>query len=187
MPFTATDFPDLMIFEPAVFGDDRGYFFESYNETTFARDGKISIKFVQDNQARSVYGVVRGLHFQNNPASQTKLIRALQGTILDVVVDLRKGSPAYGKVFSLELSAENKKQLLVPQGFAHGYSVLSETAEVFYKCDNFYNKEAEGGLAYNDSELAIDWKVPAAKMILSAKDLVYPVLADGRHNFVFES
>lgn len=184
MPFTPTAIPDLLIFEPVVFGDDRGYFFESYNETTFTA-GNIKTKFVQDNQARSVYGVVRGLHFQLKPASQTKLIRALQGTILDVVVDLRTGSPTYGKVFSIELSAENKKQLLVPQGFAHGYSVLSQTAEVFYKCDNFYQKEAEGGLAYNDPALQIDWQIPADKMILSAKDLQYPVLANCTHNFVF--
>jgi dTDP-4-dehydrorhamnose 3,5-epimerase len=133
-----------------------------------------------------VYGVVRGLHFQNNPHAQTKLIRALQGTILDVVVDLRLGSPSYGKVFAMELSGENKKQLLVPRGFAHGYSVLTETAEVFYKCDNFYNKEAEGGLAFNDPALQIDWKIPAENMVLSAKDTQYPSLADCRHNFIFE-
>jgi dTDP-4-dehydrorhamnose 3,5-epimerase len=187
MPFTQTGFPDLLIFEPAVFGDDRGYFFESYNAGTFTRDGNISIKFMQDNQARSAFGVVRGLHFQSMPFAQTKLIRALQGKILDVVVDLRAGSPSQGKVFSIELSAENKKQLLVPQGFAHGYSVLSETAEVFYKCDQFYNKGAEGGVAYNDPALKIDWKVPADKMILSPKDMVWPAFSDCLHNFVFES
>jgi len=187
MPFIQTDFPDLLIFDPVVFGDERGYFFESYNESVFSQKGGINIRFIQDNQARSVYGVVRGLHFQNKPYAQTKLIRVLQGTILDVVVDLRVGSPAHGEVFSIELSAENKKQLLVPQGFAHGYSVLSETAEVFYKCDNFYNKEAEGGMAYHDPALKIDWKIPAGKMILSAKDLLYPVFADCHHNFVFES
>jgi dTDP-4-dehydrorhamnose 3,5-epimerase len=186
MPFIKTDFPGLLIFEPAVFGDERGYFFESYNGNTFSKEG-IDIKFVQDNQARSVFGVVRGLHFQHNPFAQTKLIRALEGTILDVVVDLRAGSPSHGKVFSIELSAQNKKQLLVPQGFAHGYSVISETAEVFYKCDNFYNKQAEGGLAYNDPSLNIDWKVPADKLIVSQKDLVYPVFADCSHQFVFQS
>ena len=185
MPFIPTDFPDLLVFEPVVFGDDRGYFFESYNQNSFSRDGGVNIPFVQDNQARSVYGVVRGLHFQRNPHAQTKLIRALQGAILDVVVDLRVGSPAHGKVFSIELSAENKRQLLVPQGFAHGYSVLSDTAEVFYKCDNFYNKETEGGVAYNDPALQIDWKIPAAKMILSAKDVQHPLFADCHHNFVF--
>jgi len=186
MPFIKTEFPDLLVFDPVVFGDDRGYFYESYNEKTFSREGDINIKFVQDNQARSVYGVVRGLHFQNNPHSQTKLIRALQGSILDVVVDLRVGSPTHGKVYTIELSSDNKKQLMVPQGFAHGYSVLSETAEVFYKCDNFYNKETEGGIIYNDPALKIDWKIPAGKMILSAKDIVHPVFASCRHNFVFE-
>ncbi len=185
MPFIKTAFPDLLVYEPLVFGDDRGYFYESYNQYSFAREG-IDISFVQDNQARSVYGVVRGLHFQNRPHSQTKLIRALQGSILDVAVDLRVGSPSYGKVFSIELSGENKKQLLVPQGFAHGYSVLSDTAEVFYKCDNFYNKEAEGGVSYNDPALQIDWKIPAESMVLSAKDTQYPLLADCRHNFIFE-
>ncbi len=186
MPFTKTDFPGLLIFEPPVFGDDRGYFFESYNSNTFSKYG-IDIRFVQDNQARSVFGVVRGLHFQNAPYGQTKLIRVLEGTILDVVVDLRFGSPSHGKTFSIRLSAENKQQLLVPKGFAHGYSVISETAEVFYKCDNFYNKQAEGGVAYNDPSLNIDWQVPVDKMILSPKDLLYARFADCSHQFVFES
>jgi len=186
MPFIPTDFPGLLVYDPVVFGDERGYFFESYNQDTFRKSG-VEFQFVQDNQARSSYGVVRGLHFQHSPHTQTKLIRALEGTILDVVVDLRVGSPSYGKVYTIELSAQNKKQLLVPQGFAHGYSVLSDTAEVFYKCDRFYNKASEGGVAYNDPALAIDWKVPAAKMILSPKDTGYPVLADTKHQFVFEA
>jgi dTDP-4-dehydrorhamnose 3,5-epimerase len=185
MPFTPTGFPGLLIFDPVVHGDDRGYFFESYNADTFKKD-QVEYVFVQDNQARSSYGVVRGLHFQNNPHSQTKLIRALEGSILDVVVDLRIGSPTWGKSFSIELSAANKKQLLVPQGFAHGYSVLSETAEVFYKCDRIYNKASEGGVAYNDPALAIDWKIPAPKMLLSPKDEQYPAFADCKHNFVFK-
>jgi dTDP-4-dehydrorhamnose 3,5-epimerase len=184
MPFTPTGFPGLLIYDPLVYGDDRGYFFESYNRQTFSKEG-VDIFFVQDNQARSVYGVVRGLHFQKDPHSQTKLIRALEGNILDVVVDLRKGSPTCGKVYTVELSAQNKKQLLVPQGFAHGYSVLSETAEVFYKCDRFYNKETEGGVVYNDPALSIDWMIPPDKMILSPKDLVLPVLAECQHNFVY--
>ena len=184
MPFTKTPIPDLLVFEPAVYGDDRGYFFESYNKQNFIKEG-IAFDFVQDNQARSVYGVVRGLHFQQNPHAQTKLIRALEGTILDVVVDLRKNSPAYGNSFSIELSAQNKKQLLVPKGFAHGYSVLSETAEVFYKCDDFYHKELEGGLAFNDPALQIDWKIPAGKMILSAKDTQHAGLSGCQHNFVY--
>jgi dTDP-4-dehydrorhamnose 3,5-epimerase len=185
MPFIKTDFPDLLIYEPVVFGDARGYFYESYNEKVFFKE-QVTMRFVQDNQARSVYGVVRGLHFQNDPYAQTKLIRVLEGRILDVVVDLRKNAPGYGKVFSLELSAENKKQLLVPKGFAHGYSVLSETAEVFYKCDEFYNKESEGGLAYNDPLLNIDWQIPETKMILSQKDTQYPGFKECKHNFLFQ-
>ena len=176
MPFTPTEFAGLLVFEPRVFEDNRGYFFESYNEAVFHEAG-VTMKWVQDNQARSTYGVVRGLHFQAPPYTQTKLIRALQGTILDVVVDIRKEQPTYGKVFSIELSAENKKQLLVPAGFAHGYSVLSETAEVMYKCDNLYNKGAEGGLLPTDPSLAIDWKIPAEAIVLSEKDQVYPTLS----------
>ncbi len=184
MPFTKTEFPGLFIYEPAVFGDSRGYFFESYNRNVFTAEG-IDINFVQDNQARSSYGVLRGLHYQLNPHAQTKLIRVLEGVILDVVVDIRKGSPTYSKVFSIELSAENKKQLLVPKGFAHGYSVLSETAEVMYKCDAFYNKAAEGGILYNDPSLNIDWKIPVDKAIVSEKDTLYPGLLQAQHNFTF--
>jgi dTDP-4-dehydrorhamnose 3,5-epimerase len=186
MPFTDTGFPGLLIFEPAVYGDQRGYFFESYNEQTFQQHAAFANRFVQDNQARSTYGVVRGLHFQQAPHAQTKLIRALEGSILDVVLDLRAGSPTYGKVYSVELSATNKKQLLVPRGFAHGYSVLSETAEVFYKCDSLYQKSAEGGIAFDDPLLAINWQIPADAMVLSEKDRQYPLFSDCRHNFVFE-
>jgi dTDP-4-dehydrorhamnose 3,5-epimerase len=184
MPFTATDFPGLLIFEPKVFNDDRGYFFESYNENIFSAGGA-AMKFVQDNQARSSYGVIRGLHFQLAPYAQTKLIRTLNGTILDVVVDIRKGSPMYGKVFSIELSAENKKQLLVPKGFAHGYSVLTKTAEVLYKCDSFYNKESEGGLFFNDPALGIDWRIPGEKALVAGKDLVLPGIDKCISNFIF--
>lgn len=184
MPFTTTEFPGLLIYEPRVFNDDRGYFFESYNENTFSADG-VAMKFVQDNQARSTYGVIRGLHFQLAPHAQTKLIRALSGSILDVVVDLRKGSSMYGKVFSIELTAENKLQLLVPKGFAHGYSVLTETAEVLYKCDAFYHKESEGGLLYNDPALAIDWRVPSDKALVADKDLVLPGIDNVESNFIF--
>ncbi|WP_346318989.1 dTDP-4-dehydrorhamnose 3,5-epimerase [Chitinophaga sp. YIM B06452] len=185
MPFRPTGIPGLLVFEPKVHEDERGYFFESYNESTF-RDEGVEIQFVQDNQARSNYGVLRGLHFQLPPHAQAKLIRTLDGRILDVVVDLRKGSPAYGKVFSIELSAENKLQLLVPQGFAHGYSVLSPTAEVMYKCDNFYNKASEGGILYNDPALAIDWGIPLTEAVVSEKDKVLPLLADVQHNFIFQ-
>jgi dTDP-4-dehydrorhamnose 3,5-epimerase len=182
MPFHKTDFPGLLIFEPFVFEDDRGYFFESYNESAFTKEG-INLKFVQDNQARSAYGVVRGLHFQHGTHAQAKLIRVINGLILDVVIDIRKGSPSYGNVFSIELSAENKKQLLIPKGFAHGYSVLSETAEVFYKCDRLYNKDAEGGIRYNDPVLRIDWGIPESKILVSSKDKVYPTLAECDHGF----
>ena len=186
MPFKETGFPGLLIFEPVVFEDNRGYFFESYNENICKAAG-VEIDFVQDNQAQSSYGVVRGLHYQLAPHAQTKFIRVLSGAILDVVVDLRKGSPTYGKSFSIELSAQNKLQLLVPKGFAHGYSVLSATAEVFYKCDTFYNKSAEGGVLYNDPALQIDWQIPAEKQIVSDKDLVNPTLENCNNNFTFNS
>ena len=184
MPIIKTEFPGLVIFEPVVFEDSRGYFFESYNEKIYSAGG-VDIKFVQDNQARSSYGVIRGLHFQLAPYAQTKLIRTLSGSILDVAVDLRKGSPTFGKVYTLELSAENKKQLLVPKGFAHGYSVLSETAEVMYKCDEFYNKQHEGGLLYSDPSLAIDWQIPADKAIVADKDMLHPVIENCLSNFTF--
>jgi dTDP-4-dehydrorhamnose 3,5-epimerase len=184
MPFIQTEFPGLIIYEPNVFGDNRGYFFESYNEKVF-RDAGIIITFVQDNQASSGFGVIRGLHFQQDPYAQTKLVRVLSGSIIDAVVDLRKGSPTFGKSFSLLLSHENKKQLLVPKGFAHGYSVISETAEVLYKCDAFYNKESEGGLAWNDPALNIDWQVPENSIRVSEKDQYNPMLHDCVVNFIF--
>jgi dTDP-4-dehydrorhamnose 3,5-epimerase len=184
MPFINTDFPDLLVYEPNIFEDDRGYFFESYNANT-CKDGGVNISFIQDNQAKSCYGVIRGLHYQLNPHAQTKFIRVLHGSILDVVVDMRKGSPMYGKWFSIELSGKNKKQLLVPQGFAHGYSVLSPTAEVFYKCDAFYNKESEGGLLYNDPTLNIDWQIEEGEEIISAKDMVQPTFENCKNNFEF--
>jgi dTDP-4-dehydrorhamnose 3,5-epimerase len=185
MAFIKTDFPGLIIIEPAVFKDSRGYFFESYNENNFKEAG-IDIKFVQDNQSKSSYGVIRGLHYQLAPHAQTKLIRVLSGNILDVVVDIRKGSPMYGKVFSVELSEENNKQLFIPKGFAHGFSVLSQTAVVMYKCDVFYNKQSEAGIAYNDAALNIDWKIPAGKALVSDKDLQQPALLNCKNNFEFE-
>ena len=184
MPFHKTDFPDLLIFEPKVFDDARGYFFESYNLNTCNADG-VAMSFIQDNQARSTYGVIRGLHYQLAPHAQTKFIRALSGSILDVVVDMRKGSPTFGKSFTIELSAENKLQLLVPKGFAHGYSVISDTAEVFYKCDAFYNKSAEGGLLYNDPLLNIDWKIEAGKEVISEKDIILPTFENCVNNFIY--
>jgi dTDP-4-dehydrorhamnose 3,5-epimerase len=184
MPFTEVSIPGLLVFEPAVFADSRGFFFESYNERSFAAQG-VTDRFVQDNQSKSEYGVVRGLHYQLNPYAQTKLVRVLVGSILDVAVDIRKNSPTYGQVFSIELSADNKKQLYIPKGFAHGFSVLSETAEVLYKCDNFYNKESEGGILLNDPELNIDWKIPADKMIVSGKDKQNSSFAGIQVNFEF--
>lgn len=186
MPFTKTDIPDLLVFEPAVFGDSRGYFFESYNQRVFQKEG-IDIQFIQDNQSSSSYGVIRGLHYQLPPHAQTKLVRVLHGEILDAVVDIRKGSPTFGKAFTILLSAENKKQLFIPVGFAHGFSVLSEKAAVMYKCDSFYNKESEAGIIYNDPALAIDWKIPADKAIVSDKDIILPTLADCKNSFVFGS
>ena len=184
MPFVQTPIADLLIFEPKVFQDSRGYFFESFNLQTFKAAG-IEINFVQDNQSSSQYGVIRGLHYQLHPFAQAKLIRVLTGTILDVAVDIRKGSPSFGKSFSVELSAENKKQLFLPAGFAHGFSVLSDNAEVLYKCDSFYNKEKEAGIAYDDLSLNIDWKIPKGKEIVSGKDKGLPVFADCKNNFEY--
>lgn len=174
----------LFIIEPTVFEDDRGYFFESYNKSKLARE-KIDIDFVQDNQSKSSFGVIRGLHYQLNPRAQTKLVRVLEGAIYDVAVDVRKNSPTYGKWFGIELSSSNKKQLLIPQGFAHGFSVLSETAIVFYKCDEFYSPESDAGIIYNDPQLNIDWKIPADKIILSEKDKQLPNFEAAKNNFVF--
>lgn len=184
MAFIKTDFPGLLLFEPKVFEDSRGYFYESYNEST-CREAGIDVKFVQDNQARSSYGVIRGLHYQLDPHAQIKFIRVLSGAILDVVVDIRKNSPTYGEIYSRELSAENKLQMFIPKGFAHGYSVLSETAEVFYKCDVFYNKETEAGIQLNDPALNIDWRIPASRQIISEKDLKQPLFDQCKNNFVF--
>jgi len=186
MPFIETPIPDLLVFEPKVFEDSRGYFFEAYNEDTFQKEG-INIKFVQDNQSRSSFGVIRGLHYQLNPYAQTKLVRVLEGAILDVAVDIRVGSPTYGQAYTVELSAQNRLQLLVPAGFAHGFSVISETAIVFYKCDRFYNKESEGGILFNDPSLNIDWQIPADKVLVSDKDRVLPLLADTKNNFTYQS
>ncbi len=171
MPFIETPIKDLLIFEPRIFPDDRGWFYESYNQNNFIAN-ELNFQFVQDNQAYSSYGVVRGLHFQYGDAAQAKLVSVLQGAVLDVVVDLRNDSKTFGQYFSIELTNENKKQLLVPRGFAHGYSVLSETALFYYKCDNFYNKSAEGGIQLLDKNLVIDWQVPEREMIVSEKDMV---------------
>lgn len=179
MPFITTDFPELLIFEPRIFEDERGYFYESFNRHTFEEAG-VYADFVQDNQARSTYGVLRGLHYQVGSSAQAKLVRVIEGEVLDVVVDLREDSPMYGQWYSIILSAENKRQFYVPAGFAHGYAVLSPTATFFYKCDNYYDKAAEGGLLYNDPALNIDWQIPLDKAILSDKDKILPVFGQHR-------
>ncbi len=182
MNIESTGFKGLFVLSPSVFADNRGYFFESYNSAAFAQLG-LNHAWVQDNQSHSSYGVVRGLHFQKAPHAQTKLIRVLQGEILDVVVDLRKGEPSFGKTFSVVLSAENNMQLLVPKGFAHGFSVLSASADVLYKCDHLYNKQSESGIVFNDQELSIDWRLPATEMIVSEKDLILPTFRNTDANF----
>jgi len=179
-----TDFPDLLIIEPKIFGDSRGYFFESYNEKAMANAGIQSV-FRQDNQSLSKYGVIRGLHYQLNPYSQTKLIRVIEGAIYDVALDLRKGSPTFGKWFGVELSAENNRQFYIPQGFAHGFSVLSEQSIILYKCDNFYHPQSEGGILYNDPALGIDWKVDADRATVSDKDKFLPTFSEVETNFKY--
>jgi dTDP-4-dehydrorhamnose 3,5-epimerase len=184
MPFTTCNIPGLIIVEPQLFEDDRGYFFEAYNEKRFEEAG-IQCDFIQDNQSKSSYGVIRGLHYQLPPHAQSKLVRVLEGSIIDVAVDIRKGSPTFGKQFSIELSATNKKQLFIPQGFAHGFSVLSQTAIVLYKCDQYYNKQSEAGIRYNDEELAIDWRIPALSALISEKDAVLPPFSDCINTFTY--
>ena len=171
--FIKTEIEDLIVFEPKVWGDERGYFFESYNQKAFNEAG-INTVFIQDNQARSTRGVLRGLHFQTGEYAQAKLVRVIEGEVLDVVVDLRKGSKTYGQWYSIRLSAENKRQLFVPRHFAHGYLVLSETAEFAYKCDNLYSKAQEDGLIYNDPTLNIDWEMAAEHFVISEKDMILP-------------
>ena len=178
MRIETTPIEGLLIIEPTVHKDDRGYFMESYNKLVLESKGNVHYNFVQDNQARSVKNVLRGLHYQNDPAAQVKLIRVLEGSIWDVAVDIRKNSKTYKKWFGIELTAENKLQLLIPYGFAHGYAVLSDTAEVFYKCDRYYNKSAEGGIFFGDNELAVDWKMNVHEAIISDKDLKQPLLKD---------
>ncbi len=173
MPFSSTPIPGLWVFEPAVFHDERGYFFESYNRRAWAEVGVEDV-FVQINQARSRRGVLRGLHYQVGEMAQSKLVRVVEGEVLDVVVDLRENSPTYGQWYSIGLSAENKRQLYVPRGFAHGYVVLSETAEFLYLCDNYYSRAHEGGIRYDDPKLAIDWGIDLSAAIVSEKDRALP-------------
>ncbi len=177
MPFTTTHIEGLVIFDPQVWGDDRGYFYESYNANTFKAAG-IETVFVQDNQAYSSYGVLRGLHYQVGEFAQAKLVRCIQGEVLDVVVDIRPDSETYGQHLGVLLNEDNKRQLFVPRGFAHGYVVLSDTALFAYKCDHFYSKEHEGGLAFNDPSLNIDWKIDLKHAQLSDKDKIQPLFGN---------
>lgn len=167
-----TDIEGVVIIEPELFGDSRGYFMESYSQSKF--DGGVApIRFVQDNRSYSRYGVVRGLHYQKEPYAQSKLVSCVVGKVLDVAVDIREGSPTYGKYVAVELSAENKRQLFIPKGFAHGFAVLSDEALFEYKCDEFYHPEAEAGIAWNDPNIGIDWRLPKEDIILSKKDSEY--------------
>lgn len=182
MEVLTTSISGVYIIEPKVFKDSRGYFFESFSQREF--DEKISallgqeIRFVQDNESMSGYGVMRGLHFQRPPFTQSKLVRCVRGAVLDVAVDLRRGSPTYGQHVAVELTEENHRQFFIPKGFAHGFAVLSETAVFQYKCDEFYHPEADGGISILDESLGIDWKIPAEKAILSEKDLRHPRLSE---------
>ncbi|MEP7319875.1 MAG: dTDP-4-dehydrorhamnose 3,5-epimerase [Panacibacter sp.] len=178
MKIEATVLKDCFIVYDTIFGDSRGYFFESFNRNTFKNQTGIDVDFVQDNQSSSTKGVLRGLHFQRGEFAQAKLVRVLQGKVLDVVVDIRKNSPTFGKHIKLELSETSGTQLYIPRGFAHGFLVLSDTAVFFYKCDSYYNKQSEMGIMYNDASLNIDWKLPADELILSEKDQHNPLLND---------
>ena len=177
MNIVKTSIEDVVIIEPEVFGDERGYFFEAFSEREFC--GKVrNVRFVQDNESKSRYGVLRGLHFQKPPYAQSKLVRVVKGAVLDVAVDIRKGSPTFGQHVAVELTEDNHRQLFIPRGFAHGFVVLADEVIFQYKCDGFYAPEYEGALAWDDPDLGIDWKVPADKVILSAKDKVHPRLKD---------
>ncbi len=178
MEYIKTHFKDLIVCKPRLFEDKRGYFFETFNEAHFAENTGLHLHFVQDNQSMSKKGVIRGLHMQGGIFAQAKLVRCIQGSILDVVVDMREDEPTFGKHFAVELSAENHKQLFIPHGFAHGFSVLSKEAVFVYKCDNFYDKNSEVGVAYNDPALEIDWQVPQEEQILSDKDKNNPAFAE---------
>jgi len=183
MKITETTIKDLLIIEPAVFEDSRGYFFEAFSQKKFADSG-LNYTFVQDNESKSDYGVLRGLHYQLEPYAQTKLVRVVKGSVYDVALDLRKNSNTFGQWFGIELSEQNKKQLLIPKGFAHGFVVLANDTIFQYKCDSFYWKEGERGIAYNDPDLKIDWKLDENNILLSEKDKSLPRLKNSEHNFI---
>ena len=182
MQIEETGIEGLLLVKPRVFEDERGYFFESYNDREMRKNG-LHFSWVQDNQSKSGYGVIRGLHYQLEPYAQTKLVRVLKGKILDVAVDLRAGSPTYGKWKSMILTEDNYLQLLIPKGFAHGFSVLSEEAVVFYKCDQFYHPASDRGIRYDDPALGIDWQLPQEKILVSEKDRSLPLLKEADLNF----
>ncbi len=182
MKVIKTAIDGVVIIEPRIFKDDRGYFYESWNKRDFD-ENVYPVDFVQDNQSKSSYGVVRGLHFQKGIHSQSKLVRVVQGAVLDVAVDIRKGSPTFGKHVAVELTGDNHRQFFIPRGFAHGFSVLSETAIFQYKCDNLYCRESEGAIAWDDPALGIDWRIPAEKVILSEKDAHHLLLKDSEELF----
>ena len=177
MNIIKTEIPGVLILEPKVFGDARGHFFESWNQTAFEAAG-ITNEWIQDNESKSCFGVIRGLHYQAAPYTQAKIVRAVVGAVLDVVVDIRKDSPTYGKHVAVELSSENKRMMYIPRGFAHGFAVLSDEAIFVYKCDNIYMQSSERGIMFNDPGLAIDWRIPPEKMVLSEKDKRHPAFAD---------
>ena len=177
-----TDIEGVVIIEPRIFNDERGYFFESFSERDFCKEVR-EVRFVQDNESKSQYGVLRGLHFQKPPYSQSKLMRVIKGAVLDVAVDIRKGSPTFGKHVAVELTEDNHRQFFVPRGFAHGFSVLTPEVIFQYKCDNFYAPQSEGAIAWNDPDLGIDWRIPEDKVILSEKDKHHPRLKDAEWLF----
>ncbi|MCQ2058937.1 MAG: dTDP-4-dehydrorhamnose 3,5-epimerase [Bacteroidaceae bacterium] len=185
MEVIQTDISGVVIIEPRIFGDSRGYFYESYNAKEFADKVDAGVTFVQDNQSYSHYGVLRGLHFQKPPYAQSKLVRVIQGRVVDVAVDIRKGSPTYGKYVAVELSGENHRQLFIPRGFAHGFVVLSETALFQYKCDNLYHPESEGAIAWNDPDINIQWPCQISDIELSAKDSNNPKFIDFETPFTY--
>ena len=178
MRIETTKLADCLIIHNTVFGDNRGYFFESFNQQTFLDKTGLHVNFIQDNQSKSSKGVLRGLHFQHGASAQAKLVRVLEGKVLDVAVDIRQNSPTFGQHIAIELTAESNMQFFVPRGFAHGFVVLSETATFFYKCDNLYDKASEGGIIYNDPALGIDWQLPVDGLIISEKDQVLPALQE---------
>ena len=186
MKIIETEIRDLVVIEPDIFGDERGYFFESFSEREFCSKVR-EVRFVQDNESKSRYGVLRGLHFQKPPYAQSKLVRVVKGAVLDVAVDIRKGSPTFGQHVAVELSEQNHRQFFIPRGFAHGFAVLTDEVIFQYKCDNFYAPQSEGALAWDDPDLAIDWRIPADDVILSAKDACHPRLKDAPWLFDYNS